>query len=118
MTWSAGIIAMVAPGSRAAILAVASATHGAVSRASGSTITCAAGKSGSSAGSCAACAALVTIHVCSTSQTPRSRAMVAAISVSPSASGRNCLGRPARLAGQKRVPEPPAMTTACRVDIG
>ena len=111
--WSAGMTTIVAPGSRASIVAAASATHGAVSRAAGSMMICSRGNVSSSSSIPSACGGLVTIQVRSTPARSRTRSAVALISDSPWARGRNCLGRVVRLAGQKRVPDPPAMIMAC-----
>src|SRR5215469_1617366 len=60
-----------------------------------------------------ACAALVTVQTRSAGIKGRSRATVCSSMVSLPTIFRSCLGVRVRLRGQKRVPRPPARTTAC-----
>src|SRR5580704_288098 len=55
------------------------------------------------------------MRVCSGPIQSATRLTVAWSNVSSPNRGRNCLGRFARLAGQNRVPLPPAMITACNI---
>ena len=86
----------------------------AVLRAAGSTRMCALGTCGSTAAVASAMRAPVATHTRSGETSGCRRLTVAAMSGSSArpASGRSCLGRACREAGQKRVPEPPARMTA------
>jgi hypothetical protein len=108
--WSAGSIAMTPRGSRAATWSAARPTQGAVLRAHGSTMKFLAGSSGRSFRAAFAWAGPQTTKVCFALAKGGSRWTVAEMSGSSPARARNCFGRSRRDSGQKRVPEPPAMT--------
>src|SRR5262245_25425272 len=86
--------------------------HAAVVLGSGSDRTFPGASSGRASRTSAAWLAAVTTRTRSAGTSPRSRSKVSAIRGRSPWIGRNCLGRAARLAGQKRVPEPPAMMIA------
>jgi hypothetical protein len=112
ITWSDGSTTIVASGSRAKSNSAASPIAGAVSRRQGSATICSWASCGSCSAIGAASARLVMTHVRSGGTSVPSRAAVAWIMVRPPVKSRSCLGRAARLSGQNRVPDPPAMMTA------
>ena len=112
MTWSAGNTAITACGALAAMRSAASAIAAAVFRACGSTSTFRRGRPARLAADAAACAAPVTTSVRARGTSGASRASVSARSVRRPAIGSSCFGTRARLRGQNRVPDPPAITTA------
>lgn len=118
MRWSAGITSITPLGSRWAISMAARPMQGAVFRPQGSRTMFAAGTVGSSRAVSAAWAWFVTISVRSPPIQSAIRRTVACSNVSSPKRGKNCLGRLARLAGQNRVPLPPAMITACNISVG
>ena len=77
------------------------------------------GACGGKCGNCSATAAtrlrFVTTMIRSGGTKPFKRSTVAWSIVCWPARSSNCLGHAARLAGQKRVPDPPAMITACNI---
>ena len=113
ITWSEGMTAMIASGSCRETKSAASPMQGAVSRLQGSPTRPASGTCGSCRRTASSSRPAVTTITRSGGTRPSSRSTVSSSSVVAPASGRSCLGRAARLAGQKRVPDPPAITMAC-----
>ena len=118
MTWSAGMTTMTASGSRRRQMAAERPMHGAVSRLHGSPITDCGGKLDNCSLTEAASRSLVSTKMRSAGTMAPNRSSVAWSMVRPPAKSSNCLGRAARLAGQNRVPAPPAMITACSIARG
>src|SRR5262245_13267646 len=71
-------------------------------------------RSGSAADTADRCSSPAETKILSTGPERRHRSKVCRIIGSEPASARNCFGRSLRLAGQKRVPDPPARMTWCR----
>ena len=97
---------------RRATAAAPSPTAAAVLRAAGSATTLASGNSGSSARTASAWSAAVTTSVRGRPKVEAARRNEARSSDSPPPRDRSCLGRLRRLAGQRRVPPPPARMRA------
>ena len=117
ITWSAAKEPITASGSRRSSRAAASPMAAIESRAEGSAMIESAGTSGSCSATAAACAAPVT----TTRRSPASgtsRSWVSWISVRPlPRRSRRNFGALARLTGHRRVPAPPAGTTAQKLSI-
>ena len=105
--------AMIASGSCRETRSAASPMQGAVSRLQGSPTRPASGTCGSCRRTASSSRPAVTTITRSGGTRPSSRSTVSSSRVVVPANGRSCLGRAARLAGQKRVPDPPAITMAC-----
>jgi hypothetical protein len=73
------------------------------------------GSSGSTSRVSAAESAVVTTHTRSAGTSGSMRSKVVRISGRSPTRARNCLGLDRRDAGQNRVPDPPAMITACSI---
>jgi hypothetical protein len=112
IAWSAGTTTMDAPGDVFAMASAASAIAAAVFRPSGSTSTWPRGSPCASRRTAAAWLAAVTTQVRRLGTSGRMRVSVSASRLRRPAIGSNCFGTRRRLRGQKRVPDPPAITTA------
>ena len=86
--------------------------HGAVSRLQGSPTIAVDGSLGNCRWTASVSRLLVTMSVRSGGMSPWSLPTVSCKSVSEPASGNSCFGSFARLDGQKRVPDPPAIMIA------
>ena len=98
-----------------AIKAAAKPMHGAVSRLAGSPTKFSFGNIGNCSAIGSTSTRLVTINCRSNGTKPARRSLVDWIIVRSPDNANSCLGRIFRLAGQNRVPLPPAMITACSI---
>ena len=116
ITWSAGITTMVASGSSRCSSKAASPMQGAVSRLHGSPRIELAGKVGKLfLDSCYQAAGSLGREFARPVPAVSIRSTVCWIMLRVPLSVSSCFGRSARLAGQKRVPLPPAMIRACNI---
>ena len=113
-SWSAAKLPTMAVGSWRAMRAVASAIAGPEPRGDGSTSTLRSGRAGSWRATGAAWAGPQTTSVRSGGTLGARRSIVCCNNERSPSSGSRNLGRAARLSGHRRVPDPPAGTTAHR----
>ena len=112
MAWSAGVARTTASGSTRAMAAAAYAIAGAVFLPSGSRRMFRFGMPRSRWERCGASLTPATTQTRSGGTTGKRRRRVSRIIGPPPVRSRNCFDRRARLSGQNRVPDPPAITTA------